>query len=64
MAGLVVGCATGGSSGACPALVPYGAATQQRILAELDRLPAEAVLPRLIEDYGNLRARIRAACHP
>lgn len=60
MAGLLSGCAAGGSS--CVPLVPYDATTQRKALDELSLLPRDAVLPRFVEDYGELRARLRAMC--
>ena len=60
---LLAGCATAGSDGpVCPALVPYPADVQQRAADELATLPLDSALARLIEDYGELRARIRGAC--
>jgi hypothetical protein len=60
---LLAGCATAGSDGPlCPALVPYSPAMQQRAADELAALPRGSVLARMIEDYGELRARIRGAC--
>ena len=60
MAGLVSACATGSSS--CIAVVPYDRATQLAALAELDGLPPNSILARFVEDYGDLRARLRAIC--
>jgi hypothetical protein len=60
---LLAGCATAGSDGPlCPVLVPYPAEVQLRAADELAALPPDSVLARLIEDYGELRARIRGAC--
>ncbi len=60
---LLAGCAAAGSDGPfCPALVPYPPELQQRAADEVAALPPNSVLARLIEDYGELRARIRAAC--
>ena len=60
---LLAGFATAGSDGPlCPALVPYPAEVQQRAADELGALPPDSVLARLIDDYGELRARIRGAC--
>lgn len=62
-AALLAGCATAPSSGPfCPELVPYSHAAQRAAAAELDALPPSAMLRRMIDDYGDLRARIRAAC--
>jgi hypothetical protein len=46
----------------CGWLVEYPRAMQMRAADELDALPIGASLRVLIEDYGELRARIRAAC--
>ena len=65
LAALVSGCATGGSDvrpAMCGWVVPYAPALQAQAAAELDALPPGAALARLVEDYGELRARIRAAC--
>lgn len=68
---LLSGCAGGSSSGsiARPQLVDYPAAFQERAAEELEELgpgcPLHAVgegcstLARMIEDYGELRARVR-----
>jgi Asp-tRNA(Asn)/Glu-tRNA(Gln) amidotransferase A subunit family amidase len=39
-----------------------GARQQARAAAEISALPVGAALLRLIEDYGEMRARLRAAC--
>jgi hypothetical protein len=60
---LLAGCAAAGSDGPlCPALVPYPPEVQMRAADELAALPPDSVLARLVEDYGELRARIRGAC--
>jgi hypothetical protein len=60
---LLAGCAAAGSDGPlCPALVPYSPAMQQQAADELAALPPDSVLARMIEHYGELRARIRGAC--
>jgi len=67
MVALLTGCATGGSDirpAMCGWLVSYAPAFQKRAAEELDALPASAALRVLVEDYGELRARIRAACAP
>jgi len=59
--GLVSGCATEGTRPACPALVAYPAEMQRRVADEMDAaVKVGAAWPRLIEDYGDLRARCRA----
>lgn len=68
---LLIGCAGGNSSGiARPALVDYPAAFQAQAATELDALPSPcplhapgddcSTLATMIEDYGELRARVRA----
>jgi hypothetical protein len=60
---LLAGCATGGSDRVvCPPVAPYPRDVQARAAAELAALPAGAVLPVLMDDYGALRAWIRGAC--
>ena len=62
---LLTGCATGGSDvrpAMCGWLVAYAPGFQKRAAEELEALPDNAVLRILIDDYGELRARIRAAC--
>jgi len=60
---LLSGCGTAISDGPfCPTLVPYSVEFQRRAAEELERLPIDSPLVRLIEDYGELRARIRGAC--
>ena len=59
---LLGACAPAGSEPACFALVPYDARSQQRAAEELAALPDGSVLARMIDDYGDLRARIRGAC--
>ncbi len=59
---LLSACAPAGSEPACLALVRYDAQSQRQAAAELAALPSGAVLARMIDDYGDLRARIRGAC--
>jgi hypothetical protein len=64
-AALLTGCATGASDvrpAMCGWLVTYAPALQARAANELDALPDGAALRVLVDDYGELRARIRAAC--
>jgi hypothetical protein len=42
--------------------VPYPPEVQRRAADELAVLPPDSVLARMIDDYGELRARIRGAC--
>jgi len=59
---LLSACAPAGSEPACFALVPYSPAMQAQAAEDLAALPAGAMLARMIDDYGDLRARIRGAC--
>ena len=59
---LLGACAPVGSEPACLALVPYSGAVQVQAAEELAALPDGSVLARMIDDYGDLRARIRGAC--
>ena len=59
---LLSACAPVGSEPVCLALVPYDSQTQHRAAQELAALPDRSVLARMIDDYGDLRARIRGAC--
>ena len=59
MAALLSGCAAGSSEAPVVRLVRY-TAEEQRLAAEA--LPAAApILRRMVEDYGELRAALRAA---
>ena len=59
---LLGACAQAGSEPVCFALVPYHGQTQRQAAEELAALPDGSVLARMIDDYGDLRARIRGAC--
>ena len=59
---LLGACARAGSEPGCLALVPYDSQTQLQAAEELASLPASSTLARMIDDYGDLRARIRGAC--
>ena len=59
---LLGACAPVGSEPVCFALVPYSHAMQMQAAQELAALPGGSVLARMIDDYGDLRARIRGAC--
>ena len=59
---LTLAACSGRISGSCPALIPYTPQVQAAAAAELRALPPGAVLGRMVEDYGDLRARIRAMC--
>ena len=59
---LLTACAPVGSEPVCFTLVPYDTRSQHQAAGELAALPAGSVLARMIDDYGDLRARIRGAC--
>lgn len=59
---LLTACAPVGSEPTCLALVPYSHAVQVQAAEELAALPTGSTLARMIDDYGDLRARIRGAC--
>lgn len=59
---LLGACAPVASEPGCFALVPYSHAAQVQAAEELAALPGGSVLARMIDDYGDLRARIRGAC--
>ena len=59
---LLGACAPAGSEPACLTLVPYSHSVQMQAAEELAALPAGSILARVIDDYGDLRARIRGAC--
>jgi len=44
----------------CPQIQEYTAADQDAAGTELDSIPAPCVLCRMMDDYGELRARCRA----
>ncbi len=64
-AALSSGCATGASEAPPPCvrlpLVAYSQTTQTRVADEIEAAPPSAAWPRLIADYGTLRAAGRAA---
>ncbi len=59
---LLGACAPAGSEPFCFTLVPYSHAAQVQAAEELAALPDGSVLARMIDDYGDLRARLRGAC--
>ena len=61
-AALVSGCASTRSEIVlrCPQIQEYTAADQDAAGTELDSIPAPCVLCRMMDDYGELRARCRA----
>jgi hypothetical protein len=62
---LLTGCATAASRPVCIPVVPYSTMTQRGAAEEMASLEQEGRAPivrRFVEDYGELRARNRAAC--
>lgn len=54
-------CGTAGSDhSACPPVVDYPEAVQERAAAEIEGLPPESVIVRLMADYHVLRQQARA----
>lgn len=65
MGALLSGCGVASSNvrpAPCDWLVSYQSSAQMRAADELASLPRDAALRVLIEDYGELRARLRAWC--
>lgn len=57
---LLSGCGGATSSASCAAhVVPYSLDRQARAAAEIEAMPAGAVLPQMMTDYGALRAFCR-----
>ena len=59
---LLSACATGGSDpggAACPPVVGYDQAVQDRAAAELEALPEDAALVEMMADYAVMRAQAR-----
>ena len=56
------GCATAVSNppAACPPLVAYSRTFQAQAATELDELPPDSAVVRMMQDYGTLRDQIRA----
>lgn len=53
-------CAPAGSSGACPPLVVYSRADMHRAAGELQQLPLDSQIERMLADYAVLRDQVRA----
>lgn len=55
-------CATVGSEAQapCPRVVKYSAADQTRAADEVDALPEDAIIVRMLSDYAVLRDQARA----
>ena len=58
----LTGCAMGGSDvrAACPPVVEYAAAEQDRAAEEVEALPERAIIVRMLGDYAVLREQARA----
>ena len=58
---LLTACATASSDNAlCPPVVEYSAADQTRAAAEVEAMPENAVLVRMLSDYAVLHQQARA----
>ena len=58
---LLSACATAGSDhGACPPVVHYPAAVQERAAAEIEALPWDSIVAGMMADYHVLRQQARA----
>lgn len=60
---LLTGCAMGGSDRpwqVCPPVVEYSTADQVRAADEVEALPEDAVIVRMLSDYAVLRDQARA----
>ena len=58
---LLSACATAGSDNApCPPVVEYSPADQARAATEVDAMPENAVVVRMMSDYAVLRDQARA----
>lgn len=53
------GCMSYPVGSGCPPLVQYSAETQRKAADELDRLPKDSVVARMITDYGKTRKACR-----
>lgn len=60
LAMLLSGCVTDRSEYMCPPLKQYKKETQQQAAKELDQLPPNSTVARLVVDYGQLRDACRA----
>ena len=58
----LIGCATAGSEAQapCPPVVDYTAADQARAASEVEVLPENATVVRMLSDYAVLRDQSRA----
>ena len=58
----LIGCATVGSEAQapCPPAAPYSAADQARAASEVEALPENATVVRMLSDYAVMRDQARA----
>ena len=57
---LLSACGTGSSDhGACPPVVEYPAAEQERAAAEIEAMPRDSVVVGMMADYHVLRRQVR-----
>ena len=61
-ANLLSACATGGSDGRapCPPIVDYTSAERERAAGEVEALPEDSMIVRMLSDYVVLRDQVRA----
>lgn len=58
---LLSACGTTGSDhGACPPVIKYPAAVQERAAVEIEALPQESAVVGMMADYHVLRQQVRA----
>lgn len=57
---VLAGCAAQPPSVVCPRLVEYPVSVQREAADALAKIPL--VIVRMLEDYGRLRAEVRALC--
>ena len=58
---LLSACGTGSSDhAACPPVVDYPAAVQERAAVEIEAMPQESVIAGMMADYHVLRQQVRA----
>ena len=50
------------TTGACPSLVDYTDAQREAAAEHIDTLPYDHIITLMVDDYGRLRAGVRAMC--
>lgn len=50
----------GSSPSACPEIVEYPPEVSQRLADEIEQLPADSIIPMIVEDYIRERDMLRA----